>query len=98
MSALAHGGHWTAPIPDSKHLPIVSGSRGYVGMAMTIWIVSPPGYPHSQAFDEVAIASSAAFRLLGKEVPIVRDAAHCGGTAIVLDVTFCLTCARLQVG
>src|SRR5262245_52764032 len=53
-------------------------------MSMTIWIVSPPGYPHSQAFDEVAIALSAAFRVLGKEVPVVRDVAHCGDTCIVL--------------
>jgi hypothetical protein len=53
-------------------------------MAMTIWIVSPLGYPHSQAFDEVAIALSAAFRVLGKEVPVVRDTACCGDTSIVL--------------
>lgn len=38
-----------------------------------IWIVSPPGYQHSRAFDEVALALSGAFSELGGSAPIVRS-------------------------
>ena len=38
-----------------------------------IWIVSPPGYIYSHAFDEVAEGLSAAFSELGGSAPIVRD-------------------------
>src|SRR5882757_7796130 len=39
----------------------------------SIWIVSPPNYIHSQAFDEVALSLNAAFRALGLECEIVRE-------------------------
>jgi hypothetical protein len=38
-----------------------------------IWIVSPAGYIHSHAFDEIALSLSWAFRELGYDVPIIRD-------------------------
>ena len=38
-----------------------------------IWVVSPPGYVHSQAFDEVALCLSCAFRALGFHAPIVHN-------------------------
>jgi len=53
-------------------------------MVKTIWIVSPHNYPHSHAFDEIALALSAAFRALGRQVQIVRDPAGLADTTIVL--------------
>lgn len=38
-----------------------------------IWIVSPPGYIHNQAFHELALGLSCAFRALGFHAPIVHD-------------------------
>jgi hypothetical protein len=50
----------------------------------TIWIVSPPNYIHSQCFDEIALGLRSAFRVLGIEAPIVRNAAQLGDKALVL--------------
>ena len=50
----------------------------------SIWIVSPPNYIHSQAFDEVALGFNAAFRVLGLEAEIVRDSSRLGDVTIVL--------------
>ena len=50
----------------------------------SIWIVSPPNYIHSQAFDEVALGLNAAFRALGLEAEIVRDSSRLGDVSIVL--------------
>src|SRR5882724_11294934 len=50
----------------------------------SIWIVSPPNYIHSQAFDEVALGFNAAFRALGLEAEIVRDSSRLGDVTIVL--------------
>src|SRR5262245_26258809 len=50
----------------------------------SIWIVSPPNYLHSHAFDEVAIGLQAAFCALGLEAELVRDSAHLGDITIVL--------------
>jgi len=49
-----------------------------------IWIVAPPGYVHSAAFNEVAIVLQGGFRELGMQVPIVRDKRRIRGRAIVL--------------
>jgi len=49
-----------------------------------IWIVSPPNYPHSRAFDEVALGLRSGFARLGMDVPIVRSPRHLRGRAIVL--------------
>lgn len=49
-----------------------------------IWIVTPPGYPHAAAFDEVAIGLQGGFRELGLQTPIVRDNSRIRGKAIVL--------------
>jgi hypothetical protein len=51
---------------------------------ITIWIVSPPNYPHSHAFNEVALALYSAFRGLGYETSIVRDASDLAELTIVL--------------
>jgi hypothetical protein len=50
----------------------------------SIWIVSPPNYIHSQAFDEVALGLNAAFRTLGLECEIVREPSRLGDITIVL--------------
>lgn len=50
----------------------------------SIWIVSPPNYRHGPVFDEIALALQDAFAELGEVVPIVQDAAHVCGQAIVL--------------
>ncbi len=44
-----------------------------------IWIVSPPGYAHSHAFDEVAEVLSSAFAELGGSAPVVRNPAEMNG-------------------
>ena len=49
-----------------------------------IWIVSPPGYLHSRAFDETALCLSSAFRSLGYYAPIVRDFEHITDYPIIL--------------
>ena len=49
-----------------------------------IWIVTPPGYPHSRCFDEVALSLQAAFAASGFDVPIVTDPALVRGRAVVL--------------
>ena len=38
-----------------------------------IWVVSPPGYVHSQAFSELALILNCAFRALGFHAPIVTN-------------------------
>ncbi len=38
-----------------------------------IWVVSPPGYVHSRAFNELALGLNSAFHALGYEAPIVRN-------------------------
>jgi hypothetical protein len=50
----------------------------------TIWIVSPPGYPHSRCFEEVALSLQAAFRTLGFDAPIVTDPLQIRDWALVL--------------
>jgi len=50
----------------------------------SIWIVSPPNYPHAQVFDEVALGLNAAFRVLGLEASIVREPSGLGEITIVL--------------
>ncbi len=50
----------------------------------SIWIVSPPGFAHSRAFDEIAIALKEGFDKIGFRTPIVRDAEEIGGQGIVL--------------
>ncbi|MEW6267029.1 MAG: hypothetical protein AB1641_28475 [Thermodesulfobacteriota bacterium] len=49
-----------------------------------LWIVSPPGYIHSHAFDDVALSLKSAFGRLGYDVPLVRDPAALTGRPIVL--------------
>jgi hypothetical protein len=50
----------------------------------SIWIVSPPNYPHSQCFDEVAIGLDAAFRAVGLKAGIVREPSQLGDITVVL--------------
>jgi hypothetical protein len=53
-------------------------------MQYCIWVVSPPGYIHSRAFDEIAIGLKSGMSRLGFEVPIVRNMKDITGQAIVL--------------
>jgi hypothetical protein len=41
--------------------------------SIAIWIVSPPGYPHSRCFAEVALALRSALKSLGADAPIVTE-------------------------
>jgi hypothetical protein len=50
----------------------------------SIWIVSPPNYLHSHAFDEVATGLHAAFRALGLDAEVVHDSTRLGDVTIVL--------------
>lgn len=53
-------------------------------MPYSIFIASPDNYPHSHAFDDVAMSLQWAFRDLGYPVPIVSDPAAIRGTPIIL--------------
>ena len=50
----------------------------------SIWIVTPPGYPHSAAFSEVAIGLQGGLRELGCHAPIVTERNRIQGKAIIL--------------
>ena len=49
-----------------------------------IWIVSPPGYPHSRCFEEVAAGLSEAFADLGHHAPVVTRPEQIQGAPLVL--------------
>jgi hypothetical protein len=53
-------------------------------MQYSIWVVSPPGYLHSRAFDEIAIGLSSGFARLGFKAPVIRNVKDIAGHAIVL--------------
>lgn len=57
--------------------PGVAFPRGWEGHkdSHCIWIVTPPGFVHSQAFSEVAFTLQCAFEELGGSAPIVTDIA-----------------------
>ncbi|HEY0186577.1 MAG TPA: hypothetical protein VGC67_03735 [Cellulomonas sp.] len=49
-----------------------------------IWVVAPAGYPHSHAFDEVALTLSEAFCELGGSAPVVAGPADFAGRAPIV--------------
>jgi hypothetical protein len=49
-----------------------------------IWVVSPDGYKHSRAFDEIAAGLRCAFREIGCEAPVVRDVLEITGRPVIL--------------
>ncbi len=49
-----------------------------------IWVVSPAGYTHSHAFDEIALGLQSAFRELGYDAPIVHSPRDISGCPVVL--------------
>ncbi len=49
-----------------------------------IWIVCPPGYIHSQAFDEMALGLQHAFSELGLAVPVVKSRSEVTSDPIIL--------------
>lgn len=53
-------------------------------MQYYIWVVTPPGYIHSRAFDEIAIGLKSGIFKLGFEAPVVRNVKDIVGQAIVL--------------
>lgn len=53
-------------------------------MQYIIWVVSPPGYIHSRAFDEIAIGLKSGLLKLGYKSKIVNEAIDVDGRAIVL--------------
>ncbi|MCB0996123.1 MAG: glycosyltransferase family 1 protein [Acidimicrobiales bacterium] len=52
--------------------------------AHCIWIVSPDGYSHARAFDEVAVALSAGLVELGGSAPVVRSPHDFGGRSPIV--------------
>ncbi len=52
--------------------------------AYCIWIVTPPNYPHSRCFEEVALSLRAAFSALGFDAPVVTGTTPAPGRAVVL--------------
>lgn len=74
------------PAPARLRSDFAGGKDGYC-----IWVVSPPGYVHSQAFAEVALALHHALAELGYRAPIVYEPFELVGTPIVLG-------AQLLVG
>lgn len=53
-------------------------------MQYYIWVVTPPGYIHNRAFDEIAIGLKNGILRLGFEAPIVREVKDDSRQAIVL--------------
>ena len=53
-------------------------------MQYYIWVVSPPGYVHSRAFDEIAIGLKSGILRLGFEAPIVKNVKEDSSQVIVL--------------
>ncbi|MFP3545846.1 glycosyltransferase [Rhizobium sp. SIMBA_035] len=49
-----------------------------------IWIVTPKGYNHSHAFDEVALGLQGAFEELGGSAPIVREMSEFAGRSPIV--------------
>jgi hypothetical protein len=89
---------WLRVLTISPHQQRVQGGKAVIAWAFkpvrdsterrqimdTIWNVSPPDYPHSQCFDEIALGLRAAFRVLGAPTEIVCDPAQLGEEALVL--------------
>ena len=74
----------TSPVPTDLARPFAGGLAAHRDRHC-IWIVTPDGYRHQQAFEECATALSEAFAELGGSAPVVRDPrAWTGRTPIVL--------------
>lgn len=58
----------------------------------SIWIVSPPNYPHSQCFTEVALCLRDGLRELGYLSEIVTHGRECRGNTIVLGAHLLRPC------
>jgi len=65
-----------------------------VSRHFSLWIVTPPDYPHSRCFEEIALGLQASFTELGFDAPIVTDPAQIKDWAIVLGANLL---PRLQV-
>lgn len=88
---LTIGLHVTGELGHKRNNPrasrssfVTHSSAGLTAGKYSIWIVSPPGYPHSRCFEEAALALSEGFTELGFTAPIVTDPAAIEGTAVVL--------------
>lgn len=63
-------------------------------MIYTIWIVSPPNYVHSHAFDEVALSLHEALIEIGHECKIVTSSMQCRGRTIILGANLLAMCSH----
>lgn len=50
----------------------------------TIWVVSPPNYPHSKCFNEVALSLKSAFHELGYGCKITKEFPECKERVVIL--------------
>jgi len=80
----------TSPSPDTHRLPAHELHR------YCVWIVSPPGYIYSHAFDEIALGLSEAMATLGGSAPVVRDPAAFDGRIPIILGGNLLTPAMLE--
>ncbi|NTJ43605.1 glycosyltransferase family 1 protein [Agrobacterium larrymoorei] len=71
-----------APV-DPRLIPFVGGWEAHKNRHC-IWIVTPPGYTHSQAFDEVAQGLQGAFEELGGSAPIIRQVGEFAGRSPII--------------
>lgn len=72
-----------APAPPRRLTAFAGGWQAH-RHRHCIWVVTPPGYDHSHAFDEVALALQDAFEELGGSAPIVTDRAAFAGRAPII--------------
>jgi hypothetical protein len=70
--------------PDNVAPVAFSGSWEDNRHRFCIWVVTPDGYDHHHAFDEVAEVLSAAFRALGGSAPIVKSQWEWAGRAPIV--------------
>lgn len=77
-------------IPLQTAKPIIATLEAFAGGweahkdRHCIWIVTPHGYTHSHAFDEVALGLQGAFQELGGSAPIVREMNEFAGRSPII--------------
>ncbi|MDM9628410.1 methyltransferase domain-containing protein [Rhizobium sp. S152] len=73
-----------APVPSIDLTAPFAGGWAKHSDSHCVWIVSPEGYQHSHAFDEVAETLSNAFAELGGSAPLVRHPSEWQGRSPII--------------
>jgi len=74
----------SAAAPTAKMLQAFEGGWEAHKDKHCIWVVTPRGYNHSHAFDEVALALQGSFQELGGSAPIVREMHEFAGRSPII--------------